>query len=199
MWIAISLALAAQDPASEITPDLVGMAGELIGIEYTEEELELLTGKIVEQLQHFEALRGVSLDNGDIPATVFSPLPPGVACRAQALPAAPLSLPQVDRPDDLADLYYASIPTLAHLVRSQQVSCVELCELFLARLEQLDAELHCVISYTRERARAQAESLDRELAEGTWRGLLHGIPWGAKDLLATAGARTTWGAKPYEE
>jgi Asp-tRNA(Asn)/Glu-tRNA(Gln) amidotransferase A subunit family amidase len=71
--------------------------------------------------------------------------------------------------------------------------------MYMARLRRIDETLHCVITMTEDRAIAQAKALDAELAEGFWRGPLHGIPWGAKDLLATAGARTTWGATPFED
>jgi Asp-tRNA(Asn)/Glu-tRNA(Gln) amidotransferase A subunit family amidase len=77
------------------------------------------------------------------------------------------------------------------------VSCEELTRTYLARLERLDATLHCVITLLPERALAQARALDAELERGEWRGVLHGIPWGAKDLLAVRGAPTTWGAAPY--
>ena len=198
MWIPIALAMAAQDPAGALTTDQLARAGEVIGIEFDDGELELMLPDVLEQLREFALLRGLSLENSDALATTFSPLAPGVAARAVELPARTVPLPRV-RLAGVESLYFADIPTLASLVRSRQVSCVELAELFLERLEELDRTLHCVITLTRERALAQARLLDAELEEGKWRGLLHGIPWGAKDLLATRGVRTTWGAKPYEE
>jgi Asp-tRNA(Asn)/Glu-tRNA(Gln) amidotransferase A subunit family amidase len=100
----------------------------------------------------------------------------------------------LDGGDDLA---FADLATLAALVRNRQVSSVELTELYLERLRLVDEQLLCVVTLTDERALTQAEARDKELAEGTWRGPLHGIPWGAKDLLAVAGYRTTWGTEPF--
>ena len=155
---------------------------------------------VMERLASFERMRAVPLANAVPPMTVFEPL--GLdAFRAQLEDATALDvrLPRVERPADLSELHWADLPTLAALVRSRAVSCVELTELFLARLRALDPVLHCVIHLTEERALAQARERDAELARGEWRGPLHGIPWGAKDLLSVAGTPTTWGAKPYAE
>lgn len=206
MWIAFALAAFAQDAAATaaaaaaLTPDMLAAAGGVIGLELTEAEIELMLADVGEQLAHFEALRGVPLENGDAPAWTFSPLVPGVEPRTFAAPPGMVPVdPAVERPADLEELAFADIATLAALVRSRKVSCVELARLSIDRLRRLDGTLRCVITFTEERALARAAELDRELAEGKWRGLLHGIPWGAKDLLATAGVRTTWGAAPYRE
>ncbi len=152
-----------------------------------------------EQVAGFAAMRAIELDNSVPTALVFDPLGAGVVLRAESAGGAGLELPKVERPADLGELVYADIPTLASLVKARAVSCVELTELFLERLGKLDETLQCVVTLTAERARAQAEGLDRELAQGKWRGPLHGIPWGAKDLLAVKGYRTTWGSKVFEE
>jgi Asp-tRNA(Asn)/Glu-tRNA(Gln) amidotransferase A subunit family amidase len=107
--------------------------------------------------------------------------------------------PVPERPADLEKVAFMPVTQLSQLVRSGRVSAVELTEMYLRRLERADAELHCVVTLTRERAVAQARVLDDELARGLWRGPLHGIPWGAKDLLAVRGYPTTWGAQPYRD
>jgi len=196
-------ALALQEAARPAAPalsaaDLAAFA-RVAGLELSESELEGMLPAANERLAVFAELRALPLANGDPPATVFSPLLPGVPERALHLPAAELVLPNAERPADLEELAFASLPTLAALVKTRQVTCAELCELALARLERYDPLLFCVITPLPERARARAAELDRELEHGAWRGPLHGIPWGAKDLLAARGARTTWGAKPYEE
>jgi Asp-tRNA(Asn)/Glu-tRNA(Gln) amidotransferase A subunit family amidase len=84
-------------------------------------------------------------------------------------------------------------------VRTRRVSSVDLTEMYLARLKRYDAQLHFVITYTEDRARAQAREADREIAAGRYRGPLHGLPWGAKDLLSVKGYPTTWGAGGFEE
>src|SRR5207245_6041651 len=94
---------------------------------------------------------------------------------------------------------FLPVSTLAALVRSRQVSSLELTKLYLQRLRQYDPALRCVVTYTEELALKQAEQADREIAAGRYRGPLHGIPWGAKDLIAYPGYRTTWGAAPFRD
>src|SRR5580765_6493330 len=98
-----------------------------------------------------------------------------------------------------ADLAFASIRTLAKGLRDKQFAAVELTEFFLDRLEKIGPKFNAVVTVTRERALAEAAQADRDLASGHDRGPLHGIPYGAKDLLATRGIPTTWGAAPYRE
>lgn len=182
--------------------DEIQAAGQLVGLEFEAEEAALMQDGIAENLSTFEKLRELDLPNSCLPALQFSPLLPGVKPNPGAAKALPFSLTehgQLARPTDLEELAYASIPKLAALIKARKISCVELTEMYLARLIRLDETLHCVITLTRERALAQAAVLDQELADGKWRGPLHGIPWGAKDLLAVDGYRTTWGAKPFED
>ncbi|MBI3847604.1 MAG: amidase [Planctomycetes bacterium] len=183
---------------AKLTIDQVREAGRVIGMEFTDDELRLMLNDVSESVQAYEHMQAIPLDNSVPPALVFTPLVPGVGVRIQKLDPKPIALPDVARPKNLEDLAYANIPTLASLIKSRKVSCVELAKMYLDRLERLDKKLLCVITFTKERALAQAEALDRELQQGHWRGMLHGIPYGAKDLLAAKGYRTTWGAKPFE-
>jgi len=102
------------------------------------------------------------------------------------------------RAEDLDDLAFASVRELAELVRTKKVSSIALTEMYLGRLKKYDPTLKFVVTLTEERARAQAKKADEEIAAGKYRGPLHGLPWGAKDLLATKGYRTTWGAAGFE-
>ncbi|TDJ75249.1 MAG: amidase [Planctomycetota bacterium] len=201
MIAAILIPLLIQDSAPPRPAlDDVRTAGRVIGLEFTDEELELMVRDVGRALSGFERLRAPHIDNSVVPATTFSPLLPGIGLRTWTPPETTITFERSAlRPADLEDLAFADIPALAALVRAREVTCVELAELFLGRLERYDPELHFVIAYTRERALAQAAALDRELDEGVYRGILHGIPWGAKDLLAVAGTPTTWGAKPFED
>ena len=97
------------------------------------------------------------------------------------------------------DLAFMSVAELSALLKSRQVTSVHLTELSLSRLKKYGPLLECVITLTEERARRQARAADAELDAGHWRGPLHGIPWGAKDLLAVQGYPTTWGAMPYKD
>jgi aspartyl-tRNA(Asn)/glutamyl-tRNA(Gln) amidotransferase subunit A len=96
-----------------------------------------------------------------------------------------------------ADLAFAPLPVLGRGLRGKQFTSVELTEFFLDRLEKIGPRLNAIVTVTRERALAEARQADRDLAQGNDRGPLHGIPYGAKDLLATRGIPTTWGAAPY--
>lgn len=147
-----------------------------------------------------EALHQLPLDNGVAPALVFEPVPPG-----ESLPAKEQRAPAHrrvalhDRPGSLDELAFLPVASLAEMVRTRRVKPSELTGMYLDRLKRFDPQLHCVISLTEERARAQARAADAEISRGQYRGPLHGIPWGAKDLLAARGYRTTWGAGPYKE
>src|SRR5439155_18220588 len=102
------------------------------------------------------------------------------------------------KPDSSDDLAFLPMTALAGLVRTKQVSSVELTKLYLERLHKYNSALNCVVTFTDELALKQAEAADREIAAGRYRGPLHGIPWGAKDLIAYPGYKTTWGAAPFK-
>ena len=193
----------AQEPEPEPEPELgaadVQTAGGLIGLDFTDDEAQMMLRDVRRKLASLRSIRAVPLDNSVPPALGFTPLLPGIEPRLGAIEARELVLPEVERPDDLEQLAFAGIPELASLIRARKVSCVELARMYLARLKRLDQKLLCVISLTEERALEQAALLDEELAAGHWRGPLHGIPYGAKDLFAVRGYRTTWGARPYQE
>ena len=176
----------------------VADAARVAGLSFTPEELELMMPDVLERMAAFEELRSTTLSNGVAPAMIFSPWIPGIVARADQRIMPMPALPEVARPADLEDAAFWSIAELASLLRSTDVTSVELTEMYLDRLQRLDEELHCVITFTRERALESAAQADALFAEGTDLGLLHGIPWGVKDLMACKGYRTTWGAKPFE-
>ena len=199
MLLAIALsALCLQEPEPSPSPlsvDQLRAAGQVAGHVFTDEELTQLLRTAVGHLRAFERMRAVSLPNAVPPALTFRPIGEPEPAR----PATePFPLPDAERPADLDELAFGDIATLASLIKSGKVSCEELCELFLARLQEADKKLHCVITLTPERARKRAVELDALLERGEWLGVLHGIPFGAKDLLSAKGYRTTWGAKPFE-
>jgi Asp-tRNA(Asn)/Glu-tRNA(Gln) amidotransferase A subunit family amidase len=111
----------------------------------------------------------------------------------------PIDAAVPERPASDDDLAFLPVTKLAALVRARKVSSVELTRLYLARLKRFDPLLKCVVTLTEEVALAQAEKADREIAAGHYRGPLHGIPWGAKDLIAYPGHKTTWGAAHFKE
>src|SRR6185437_7023117 len=146
-----------------------------------------------------EQLHKEPLDMTVFPAIVFEPVPPGekLAAKAQA-PMQPSHAPIMARPCRLDELAYAPVTQLSEMVRTRKVKPSELTQMYLSRLKRYDPQLHFVITLTEDRARQQARDLDAEISHGHYRGPLHGIPWGAKDLLAVKGYPTTWGALPYK-
>lgn len=182
-----------------LPPETLRTAGRVIGIEFTDEELELMRTNVAQNLDLYRRLRARSLTNDVAPTLVFDPALDGIEVPPETGEPAPRDTLEGSLPEDPSRLASLGLRTLGALIRSRQVSCVELTEASLARLKAIDRELHCVISLCSQRALEQARALDRELAEGRYRGPLHGIPWGAKDLFAVRGTRTTWGARPFEQ
>jgi Asp-tRNA(Asn)/Glu-tRNA(Gln) amidotransferase A subunit family amidase len=107
--------------------------------------------------------------------------------------------PGIQVPENIDELAFYPVTSLAQLIRSQKITSVELTKMYLARLKKYGPRLECIITLTEKLAMKQAKMADEEIATGHYRGPLHGIPWGAKDLLATKGIRTTWGAMPYKD
>src|SRR5205823_7011482 len=97
------------------------------------------------------------------------------------------------------DLAFATVPQLSELIRTKKVSSVELTKMYLGRLKKYGPKLLCVVTLYEDLAMKQAQDADNDLKRGKYRGPLHGIPWGAKDLFATKGIKTTWGAEPYRD
>jgi Asp-tRNA(Asn)/Glu-tRNA(Gln) amidotransferase A subunit family amidase len=137
------------------------------------------------------------------PATVWNPLMPkvqGVAREGEGasfvhgVVGKDVALPAKDE-----DIAYAPVSQLSRWIETRQISSERLTGIYLERLERFNKELNCVITLTREHALKQARAADKEIAAGRYRGPLHGIPWGAKDLLDTAGIKTTWGAEPFRD
>ena len=181
-----------------VTAEMIQQAEWIAGVTLTPDERKRLATAMTQQLRSFEQLRQVSVPNHVPPALVFQPL--GAHNAPRELGSISLSLPaSVSKPASENDLAFASMITLSHLVRTKQVSSRELTQLYLKRLKQYDPALLCVVSYTEDLAMKQAEQADAEIARGHYRGPLHGIPWGAKDLISYPGYKTTWGAGPFKE
>lgn len=190
---------AAASRATKLSRGDVAEAEQLQGVSFSDADRKLMLPDLDEQLAGIREVRAVALANDVPPALRFDPLPPGFAPPAEPDELPRQELPAIERPASPDDLAFASLTELASLVARREVSSVELTRLYLDRLARYDPQLLCVIHRTEERALAAAERADRELAAGGWRGPLHGIPWGAKDLLAARGATTTWGSAPFRE
>ena len=189
------------DDAAAITVEHLAAAEAVAGVSFSAEERAMLVDDVNDLLDDYDALRAMETPNEQVPAVTFDPRIGGAALPEpspahEGLVWTPGSASRPASDDDLA---YASVATLASLLRTQEISSVELTRFFLERLRRLDDVLKAVITYTEERALEAARRADEEIATGGWRGPLHGIPYGAKDLLAVEGYKTTWGAAPYQE
>jgi Asp-tRNA(Asn)/Glu-tRNA(Gln) amidotransferase A subunit family amidase len=189
-----------QQEQPAITTQMVASAEQIAGIHLTEDERAEITQALEQTRNAIDALHKEPLDMSVFPAIVFDPVPPGekLPPKSQA-PIVRSHVPIMARPGNLDELAFAPVTQLAELVRTRKVKPSELTEMYLSRLKRFDPQLHCVITLTDERARTQAKNADSEIARGKYRGPLHGIPWGAKDLLAVKGYPTTWGAGLYKD
>ena len=184
----------------EITVETIASAEEVAGVHFDQTERELMLDGLKQQEQRIEALHKIPLPNSVSPAIVFDPVPPGRKIPME--PKRPMIRSTValrSVPRDLEELAFLPVTELSELVRRGRVTSMQLTQMYLARLKKYDPVLKCVITLTEERALRQARAADTEIARGRYRGPLHGIPWGAKDLLAVRGYKTTWGAGPYKD
>jgi len=186
-----------QEEEARITKEMLDEAEAIAGLEFTEAERDLMLEGLNENLASFEALRQVELPNDVPPALYFHPGPASAEPRVPRRPSRRSEL-DVEVPENLEDLAFWPVTRLARLIESRRLSSVDLTRMYLERLTRYGPKLECVITLTEELAMQQARRADAELAAGHYRGPLHGIPWGAKDLLAVSGYPTTWGAKPFE-
>jgi Asp-tRNA(Asn)/Glu-tRNA(Gln) amidotransferase A subunit family amidase len=179
--------------------DSVYHAMNPMNLDFDAEELAMIDSGMADLIDSYQQIRAYSLPNTTPPALQFNPLPYGFELPAPT-PPIQWEIPEdLARPEKEADLAYMSIPQLASLIRSGEVSCLALTEFYLNRLKKYDPQLHCVVSLTEAYAIQQAKKLDAELAAGKDRGILHGIPYGAKDLFSFPGYPTTWGAGAYKD
>lgn len=194
-------AVAAQAAAAgQVTPEMIQQAEWIAGLELTEDERKETAGSIRRTLGSFEALRKVEVGYDVPPALAFLPAPglkPAEGVRRNQ--AEPTESHAPKRPDTDEALAFLPVTELSALIRSRQLSSTELTRLYLARLKRFDPLLKCVVTLTEDLALKQAARADAELAAGIYRGALHGIPWGAKDLIAYPGYPTTWGAVPFKD
>jgi Asp-tRNA(Asn)/Glu-tRNA(Gln) amidotransferase A subunit family amidase len=193
--------LAVAQDADDITVEMLQAAQRVAGLRFGREELERIVGQLNRpggRGPDVDALREAALGNATQSALVFNPLPPGLKPPTARHPMR-RSPVNVFRPASDEALAFLPVTHLATLIETRQVTPSELAALYLRRLKRYDPVLHCVVSYTEELALSQAKQADDEIAAGMYRGPLHGIPWGAKDLLSVRGTRTTWGASPYRD
>jgi Asp-tRNA(Asn)/Glu-tRNA(Gln) amidotransferase A subunit family amidase len=205
---------------AKITPEMIDAAAVIAGISLTAEQKTMMLDGLRKQRDSVMVIRTMTIPNSVAPAFVFDPVPAGIKLDAERKPMRMSAGPDVSalglsgglegaidaktggymgdhsREDGLA---FATVRELAELLKTRKLTSVELTQIYLERLKKYDPRLHFVITLTEERALASATAADKEIAAGKYRGPLHGIPWGAKDLLAVKGYPTTWGAGGFEK
>jgi Asp-tRNA(Asn)/Glu-tRNA(Gln) amidotransferase A subunit family amidase len=192
------------DPCSSgsITQTTIMEAEKLAGVHFTSSERAMMVSSIGAQIASFqERLEKSDLTNNVAPATTFNPVvqnyPPRQVTTGGILGDIVVTLKTI--PENETEIAFASVANLSHWIHTRQISCDKLTRLYIKRLKQFGKQLLCTITLTDQHALEQAKLLDQELAQGQSRGILHGIPWGAKDLFDTKGIRTTFGAATFKD
>src|SRR5258706_3042202 len=177
---------------------MIDAAAALAGVTISEEYKQMMLDNLNDQSKGYEAIYALHIPNSVEPALLFDPVVNGTKYETERKAERISAAPNMAVPKKLDELAFASARELAELVRTKKVSSSALTEMYLERLKRYGSTLKFTVTLTDERARAQARDADREIAAGKYRGPLHGLPWGAKDLLAVKGFRTTWGAAGFE-
>jgi len=185
----------------KITKEMIDNAASIAHVSIADDYKQMMLDNLNQQAKGYEDIYALRIPNSVDPALIFDPVLPGMKLERLRKPMRISKSPTVanaDVPKNLDKLAFASVRELAELVRTKKVSPTALTEMYLERLKRYDTVLKCSVTLTEERALAQAKEADKDIAAGKYRGPLHGVPWGAKDLLAVKGYRTTWGAGGFE-
>ncbi len=174
-------------------------AEKLIDVQFDGSKREMMKKELSDHLESYQTLHSYNLLNSIPPAISFNPIPVGFMWDTEQNPIE-WELPEdVEIPDNIEELAFYSVAELAQLIRMQKITSLTLTKMYIHRLKKYGDQLHCVVTLTEELALEQARQADEEIADGNYKGPLHGIPYGVKDLLAVEGYKTTWGAMPYKE
>jgi Asp-tRNA(Asn)/Glu-tRNA(Gln) amidotransferase A subunit family amidase len=184
----------------EVSPNTFAEAEKLVQFNLTEPQRAMAAASwrktLASVYERRTGPRKLALEDTLAPATTWNPLIPGTEATEQRdrfiRSNASTSLPAKDE-----EIAFAPVTHLARWIEKRQLSSERLTRIYLERLEKFNPQLRCAITITRDLALRQAQQADEEIAQGKYRGPLHGIPWGGKDLLDTAGIPTTYGAEPY--
>ena len=186
--------------AAEVSTAMIRDAARVAGLSFSDAEITGMQQQVNQSLQRIGKIRRQTIANDVAPPFVFSPITAGMKVDRSSPARFVLSpLPALQRPARIESLAYWPVRHLAQLIQSRQLTSLELTQLFIARLKRYNAQLNCVVTLLEAPAIAQARRADAELAAGRYRGPLHGIPWGAKDIISVAGHPTTWGSGAYRD
>src|SRR5260370_36822294 len=190
------------EPRIPVTRDMIDHAAAMAGVYIADEYKDMMLDSLNGYVKGYDAVYALHIPNQVAPALVFDPVPSGMKLStlvrpmklSSALIAHAPAVHTSAAPKNIEDVAFHSVPQLAELVRSKKVSSTALTQMYLERLKRYDPTLKFVISFTEDRALAKAKEADREIAAGKYRGPLHSLHWGAKDLLSVTGTKTYWSA-----
>ena len=186
------------DENDSITIEMLQAAENIADINLTDGERKEILEKVTSNTKTYKSFREQHLNYYSYPSIVFNPLPAGYKVEHEQKPLI-FSEVKTQRPKNIEDLAFYSVLQLAELIKTQQITSLELTELYLSRLKKYNDKLKCAVTITEDHAIKQAKKADQEISAGNYKGLLHGIPYGIKDLFSVKGYKTTWGTKVFEE
>ena len=196
-----ALAQQPPEPPRRISKDTLECGEKIFGVDFSDAEEEQALAGVNRNLDTYDQLRAIDVPLDTEPAFTFRPYLPGKKPKGASTPGAKMKIglhPPAARRSSLDDLAFLPVTALAPLVERREVSSTDLTKMYLERLKKYGPKLNCVVTLTEDLALAQAAQADKEIRAGKYKGPLHGIPWGGKDLLATKGILTTWGAGPFQ-
>jgi Asp-tRNA(Asn)/Glu-tRNA(Gln) amidotransferase A subunit family amidase len=182
----------------KVTAEMLKGALAISGVSFGEDDQKSMLTAVNASLSRYEEIRNLHIPNNVAPPFYFSPLTPGMKVNRTREPLR-FSTPTVKRPANLEDAAFWPVAQLAQLIKTRQCTSTELTKMYLARLHKYNEKLNCVVTFLDEVALAQAKQADSEISAGKYKGPLHGIPWGAKDIIAVKGYKTTWGSGAYKD
>jgi Asp-tRNA(Asn)/Glu-tRNA(Gln) amidotransferase A subunit family amidase len=181
-----------------VTKEVINSAERMIGLKFTEVQQDTMLDLLNDHLKNYESIRDINLPNSVSPAVIFNPIPEGFNAPEGKSTIVFSDYSKTKLPNNKNDLAFYSVGQLGYLLKTRQITSVELTSLFLKRLKIYGPGLHCLITLTEDLAMEEAKNADKEITAGKYRGPLHGIPFAVKDLFNTKIYKTTWGAAPYE-
>ncbi|MGQ9618451.1 MAG: amidase [Candidatus Aminicenantia bacterium] len=197
--LSFSLNLYLLNSEKKISAEDISFAEKIIGLQYTQKERELMLDDVNENLENYEQIRKVKLENNVPPSLYFSPFPSGFKIDKKEKPFKISRIKNVKNPSNPDELAFYPLTLLSTFIKERKITSLQLTRLYLERLKKYGPKLECVVTMTEELALEQAKKADEEIAKGIYRGPLHGIPYGLKDLFSTKRYKTTWGTPPYKD
>ncbi|MBD8488928.1 amidase [Echinicola sp. CAU 1574] len=183
----------------EISAETIAWAEQIIGLSFSPPERDSMKSLLQDQKVNYASMRKQPLVNATGPSLYFNPLPHGFHPNQNQEPIN-WGLPgKIDLPSEDKDIAFMTVAELSTLIRNQKISSEKLTQIYLERIKTHSDTLECLISLLEEEALSKARQMDEEIKQGKYRGPLHGIPYGIKDLFSVKSTKTTWGAMPYKD